>query len=408
MQAVQFVFSYPRYGYTMVAGKLNQSEFYGPRSCVALSEIPEPRLRGPRWAKVRSMLSGFCGSDLGAIALHDSPTLEPFVSFPFVLGHENYGVLEEVGDEIEGFAPGDRVTVIPSLGCEVRDIDPTCAPCAAGDTSICENFREGSLSPGLNIGNCRDTGGGWSKYFLAHGSQLVKVPDALTDEQAVMIEPTASALHPMMTALPADGDQVLVIGCGMIGLGIIAGITALGIDCHVTAVDPVALNRGKALEKGAHVCIDPCEQSIYDRTVEITGAKRYKPTLEKTICMGGFDRVFDCVGSTDSINQSIRVAASAGTIVLIGVQIPGKVDWSPVWMKGLTIIGNLGYGPERFRGGTPHTFEVVLTLIQEGKLDMSDIITHRFTLDDYKHAIEVNFCKSRYGAIKTIFDLSDL
>jgi L-iditol 2-dehydrogenase len=94
MRAVQFVFSYPRYGYTQVAGRIRPSEFYGPRSCVALRDVPEPELRGPDWVKLRSVLSGFCGSDLGAILLHDNPTVQAFASFPFTLGHENCSIVE--------------------------------------------------------------------------------------------------------------------------------------------------------------------------------------------------------------------------------------------------------------------------------------------------------------------------
>lgn len=407
MKAVQFDFTLARYGYTKLAGAVNPKKFYGPRSCVSIRDVPEPDLRGPRWVKLRSVLSGFCGSDLGAIVLHDSPTTQPFASFPFTFGHENYSVVEEVGAEVEGARKGERVTVIPPLGCRVREIDPPCGPCSEGFTSICENFAEGALSAGTNIGFCADTGGGWSKYYQAHESQIVKVPDSLSDDQAVMIENLCSSLYPVLRALPGGGDRVLVIGCGPIGLGVIASIRALGIDCHVTAVEPIPLNQEKALEKGADELIDPAAESLYGRTVEITGARRYKPMLEKEICMGGYDVVFDCVGSTDTINHSCRLAAGGARVVLIGIQIPKTIDWTPVWMKGLTIIGNLGYGMSEYERKRVHCFDIAIDLMEKKKVEMTDLITHRFSISEYREAIEVNMNKASTGALKIVFDLVD-
>ncbi|MDD5747943.1 MAG: alcohol dehydrogenase catalytic domain-containing protein [Actinomycetota bacterium] len=407
MKAVQFDFSVARYAYTRIASRFNPREYYGPRSCVSLRDVPEPRLRGPEWLVLRSVFSGFCGSDLGAITLHDSPTTQPFTSFPFTFGHENASVVEEVGNSVSGVSVGQRVTIIPPLGCRVRGIETMCAPCRSGYNAICENFAEGNLSPGTNTGFCRDTGGGWSKYYLAHESQIVKIPESLTNEQACMIENLCSALYPVMRAMPEEGENVLVMGCGPIGLGVIASIRALGVKCHITAIEPAELNRCKAKEKGADEVIDPSSESIYERASKIAGGKIYKPILEKHILMGGFDRIFDCVGSTDTINLSFRLAGGGATMVLIGIQVTGKIDWTPVWMKGLRVIGNLGYGEVVYEGERTHCFNVAIDLILKGKIDMTDLITHRFSIEEYKRAVEVNTNKAKYGAIKTIFDLTD-
>lgn len=407
MKAVQFEFSIPRWGFTKLAGAVSPGMFNGRTGCVQMRDIPEPSLRGPRWVKLRSVLSGFCGSDIGAIMLHDSPTAEPFTSFPFVLGHENCSIVADVGSEVEGIEVGDRVTVLPPLGCAARQIEPPCGPCSRGDVGLCENFAEGALCPGVDIGFCADTGGGWSKYYLVPSSNVVKVPDSLSDEQVVIMESLCSSLHPVSRVRPRDGESVLVIGCGAIGLGVIASIKALGIDCRITGLEPVPLNREKAREKGADEMIDPASESIYERTAGITGARVYRPViLEKEICMGGFDCVFDCVGSTRSIYESLRVAAGGGRVALIGIQTPRRVDWTPVWLKGLTIVGCHAEGMDEYEGATMSTFELAIRLVEEGKVDLTDLITHRFLLDEYRKAIEVNMHKARFGAIKTIFDLS--
>lgn len=405
MKAVQFDFSLSRYAFTKALGAVRRDEFYGPRSCVHLNDVPEPAVRGPHWLKLRSVLSGICGSDMGVILLHDSPTVQAFSSFPFTFGHENYSIVEEVGDAVQGIAPGERVVVIPLLGCATRDIEPMCGPCSSGFPGACENFAEGSLAPGTNTGFCSDTGGGWSKHYLAHESQIVKVPDSMTDEQAVMIEPFCSALHPVMRGLPSDGDNVLVIGAGVIGLGVIAAIRALGIDCSIVASEPVARNRSEALAKGADETIDPESESLYERARAIAGAKIYKPVIEKKICMGGFDRVFDCVGSTETISDAFRLAAGSSTVVLIGIQAVKRIDWTPMWLKGITLIGNMCYGLADYHGEHVHSFDIAIDLMQKGRVDMSDIITHRFALEDYREAIALNMDKGANGMIKSVFEL---
>jgi threonine dehydrogenase-like Zn-dependent dehydrogenase len=407
LKAIQFDFAIPKWAYSQVAGRISKKEFYGPRSMIKYRDVPEPEIRGPRWLKLRNILSGFCGSDLGLVLLHDHPTNEVFSSYPFTIGHENCSIVEEVGSDVKGFKKGDRVVLDGILGCAVREIDPPCGACASGYPGNCENFAEGDLSVGMFTGYCADTGGGWSKYFLAHESQVYKISDKVTDEQGVMMETLCSSLHPVFEGMPESGQKVLVIGCGVIGMGVIASIRALGIDCHITGIEPVPLNQEKAREKGADEIIDPSKENVYERTRQLTGAHVYKPTLAKPVCMGGFDRVFDCVGSTDTINEACRLAAGRAKIVIIGIQIPRTIDWTPIRMKGLTVVGDYGYGVEDYHGKRLTTFEIAIDLVTKGKIDISDLITHRFRLDQYKEAIEVNMNKAAHGAIKTIFDLSD-
>ena len=406
MKAIQFRFSWPRYGLNKFVGLFSHKGYYGPHACLLLNKIPEPRIMGPRWVRLRSLLSGFCGSDLGIITLRDHPTTQPFASFPMTLGHENVSIVEEVGEGVTHVSVGDRVLLDPALCCEVREIDPLCKSCQRGEKGMCENFAEGNIAPGIDVGICTDTGGGWGEYYLAHESQLYKVPDSWSDEAAMMIEPLCSSLHPVMRARPQDEDKVMVFGCGVIGLGVIAAIRGLGIKCHITAVEVTELNVEKAKEFGADEVIMPNRESLFERAASITGAKRYKPLLAQEICMGGFDQVFDTVGSTKTINSSLRLLGGEGTYVLIGIQIPLVVDWTPVWMKGLTIIGNLGYGMGDYQGKRMYTFDIAMDLVDKGKIDMTSLVTHKFSLEEYKKAIEVNLNKVAHDAIKTAFEAS--
>src|SRR5690606_41134009 len=100
----------------------------------------------------------------------------------------------------------------------VRGFGQPCANCRAGLPNRCLRFAEGALAPGLLLGSCRDTGGSWGEVFVAHRSQVIPVPDHVSDENAVLAEPFGCALHAVDVAGPPHGRTVLVIGGGVIGL----------------------------------------------------------------------------------------------------------------------------------------------------------------------------------------------
>ena len=153
-------------------------------------------------------------SDLAMIDGTASAYFDPLVSYPFTPGHE------VVADDR---ATDDASRLVPVLSCVTRGIDPMCAQCAAGRINLCERVAFGHLEAGLQSGFCTDTGGGWSTGMVAHTSQLVDVPDDLSDEAAVMIEPTACAAH---AALRYHGHETVIIGAGTVGLLTLAAITA--------------------------------------------------------------------------------------------------------------------------------------------------------------------------------------
>ena len=101
-------------------GKRWRGLYTSPFSCTRLVDIPEPQLPTPEWVKVRTRLSGICGSDLATITAKGSPYFSPFTSTPFVLGHEIVGEIAETGDAVEGFPVGARVVIEPVLSCPVR------------------------------------------------------------------------------------------------------------------------------------------------------------------------------------------------------------------------------------------------------------------------------------------------
>jgi threonine dehydrogenase-like Zn-dependent dehydrogenase len=181
VKALVFERSLPRYAAARVASAMapGGGARVGP---LRLSEIDQPVLPGPDWRRISPILAGICGSDLATVDGHSSRYFEPIVSFPFVPGHEIVGELADGGGD-----DGARVVVEPVLACAARAVHPLCPACAEGQTGNCERVALGHLKPGLQTGYCADTGGGWSSSLVAHTSQIHMVPDAMSDEEAVMV-----------------------------------------------------------------------------------------------------------------------------------------------------------------------------------------------------------------------------
>jgi len=432
MKAIQLIQSIPRYALTKAVGAVYPPVFWSSLAMIQYREVPEPALPGHRWVKIKTRYGGICGSDVNTIFLKDSPALSAFVSFPFTLGHENVGIIAEVGapplsppkpalsrsperneGSVEGlggmkggkgFAPGHRVVAEPLLPCATRGIEPPCEFCQRGEFSLCQNFAAGNLSPGFSIGTCRDTGGSWSPCFVAHQSQLFSVPDNVSDENALMVEPFCTALHAVMRNLPQDDDTVLVLGAGVIGLCIAAALRVLGSRAQVIVVAKYPFQGEMACRFGADEVVYLREGDYFQAVAQATGGKLYKPLLGKRVLVGGADVVYECVGNASSIDDSLRLTRSGGTVVLVGLAaIPKGVDWTPIWLNELTIKGSYWCSTETFQSQRVRTFQLALDWMAEGKLDLAPMVTHRFRLDDYRRALAVTADKGRHQVVKSVF-----
>jgi len=404
MKAVQLIESIPRYLLTKAVGAVYPPVFWSPLAMLQYREVPEPDLPGPKWVKIKTRYGGICGSDMNTILLKDSPALSAFVSFPLTLGHENLGIIAEVGHQVGGFAPGDRVVAEPLLPCATRGIEDLCEFCQRGEFSLCQNFTEGDLSPGFGIGSCRDTGGSWSPCFVAHQSQLFSVPENVSDENALMVEPFSVALRPVMRNFPDENDTVLVLGAGVIGLCAVAALRMLGSGARVIVLAKHPFQGEMARGFGADEVIYLREGDYFQAVAEATVSRLYKPVLGKRVLVGGVDIVYECVGSESSIDDSLRLARSGGTVVLVGLAaIPKRVDWTPIWLNELTVKGSFWCSTETVQGRRVRTFQLALEWMAEGKLDLTPMVTHRFSLDDYKRALAITADKSRHPVVKSVF-----
>ena len=378
MKALRIERSLPRFAAARAAGK--------PLP-LRLAEVDPPELPGPEWQLVRPRLAGICGSDLATVSGRSSRWFEPIVSFPFVPGHE---VVADTAD-------GRRVVVEPVLHCRIRGVQPSCPACAAGRTNHCERLVAGHLGPGLQTGYCCDTGGGWSLAMAAHPDQLHEIPDGWSDEAAVMVEPTACAVHAALLPPPAPTGRAAVIGAGTIGLATIASIHHLRPD--ITSLIAVAKHpdqRRMARELGATAVVEPDELRRAVRRA--TGSWM----LDNGQLTGGADIVYDCVGSAESISEALAVAAPGATVVLAGMPGPVGLDLTPLWQREIRLVGAYAYGPEAARGGR-HSFDLAMEVVDTAGLGL--LVSASYSLERYADAIEHASSAGRRGAAKIVFDL---
>jgi len=376
-------------------------------------EIDKPELPGDDWVLVETLLGGICGTDLSLLAQAQPPNsiLQAFSSMPMVLGHENVAVVREVGPSVDDSWVGRRVCVEPTLGCGARGIDPPCQSCRDGRFGTCEHFSgdlEGrySLPAGTSIGYNSRTGGSFGQYFVAHESQLVVVPDGLSDEQAILTDPIACGLHGVLQADLSAVKRVLVYGSGVMGLGIIASLRAVGFDGHIDALDRHEYLGEVVRRFGADdfLRLGSRKRERFARIAERTGGTVQRVRFGNYMLSGGYDMVFDCVGSAGAVNECLKWTRSGGQVLFVGTGHGGSVDLTPVWFTELQIKGVYGRGIEKLNGKAVTTYELVHDLMLTGKLDVEEMVTHKFSPDEYRQAFSAAARKAAHGAIKVVFD----
>ena len=431
MKAIVFKRKEARYAAGKLAAKVSSDTALkvGP---LRLAHIDPPDLPdADTWHRLRPRLSGICGSDLSTIACETSLYFEPLVSFPFVLGHEIVGDLED----------GTRVVIDAVLGHAARGETPPHIEAAPGDGNDYGHSIAGHLKAGIQTGNCASTGGGWATELVVHDSQIHPVPEGFSDEAAVLVEPCASGYHTALKAVAggraartaqgsdaasgakaakggrADGgakaakaadlsegmqqtaslNLAVVIGAGTIGLCALAALRKVAPGATIIAAAKHPEQRSFAEELGADVVAKPNELR---RAVRRASGCR----MTGELLSGGADVTIDAVGSAASLTDAIAVTRPRGRIVLSGMPGSVQVDLAPVWHRETEIVGSYTYGTEHLPDGTEtHTFPLAMQLIEE--LELERLVSAHYRLDDYRRAIRHAMSAGELGATKIVFDL---
>ena len=369
-----------------------------------LRDVPTPDLPNERWVVVKSKISGICGSDLGFLQWKPMPAAEPYFELPMIPGHELFGEVAAVGKRVRGLRVGQRVTVDPTLGCRERGFRKLCLQCRNGNPGICEHIAEGQLRPGLLIGICPDTGGGWGEYFVAPAHRLTPLPDTIDDDEASLIEPFAVCLRAVLNNPPRRKELVVVIGAGTIGLMNIAALKAVEPSCRVACIAKYPFQARLARRLGADHIIDAQKQDVMAQVGELAQTKVYPLSGGGAVLAGGVRLVYDTITNSVTLNQALRMARGQGAVVVLGLAaLPEGVDWTPTWMKEIAIIGSLTYGAETFRGKRQDTFVRAVELLKRRRADLRAIRPRKYPLEQFRQALTEAASKKTSGAVKVSF-----
>lgn len=291
-------------------------------------DLAQPSL-SPDEARIRVRYCGICGSDLHM-------RLSPTVPAGVVMGHELMGVVEEVGSDVSGWAPGDRVVVNPLDPCG------TCEHCRRGSPELCAL----GVSRGVGLGS---TYGGLAETAVARHSNLFKLPDNVSDEQGALVEPLAVAIRSLRMAGLDEADSCVVLGGGPIG--ILAALALRSRGCgSLLVVEPVPWRRAIAADLGLPVGLPDQDPSV-------------SPQLDRQPRV-----VFDCTGHQSGLSAAVDLVAPGGRVVIVGIATsPSSIYGAALVSKELHICGSLAY--------THEDFLTAIDLLQTGSIPEKSLIT---------------------------------
>jgi len=369
-----------------------------------------PDLPGRDWMLCRTRIGGICGTDMGMVFFkhHPATMLQRFICSPVMLGHENVAQIVRTGPDVTHVTPGQRVIVDPPLACRARAIEPLCRACQAGRPSICENMDKGALPATVGLGYNNFTGGTWSEYFVAHVSQIHEIPDSISDEHAVLIDPLACSLHAVLEDVPACDEHVLVFGAGIMGLGCLAMLRALAVKSHVTMTVKYEYQAELALRLGADQVVfwRGGDGRSFRELAELVDARALSGRFGLTFLQGGFDRVYDCTGSPSSFAQAARLVRPRGTLVVVGTPQLGLTDLTCTWFREMKVLGVTGRAVQRMPGKptAEHNYDQVIELLDHRRIDADAFALRVYPYRDFRTALLDLRNRARERIVKAALD----
>ena len=307
--------------------------------------IPEP---GHNDLLIKIRKTAICGTDVHIYNWDDWS--RQTIPVPMITGHEYVGEVVGMGEEVKGFAIGDRVSGEGHITCG------HCRNCRAGRTHLCRN----TVGVGVNRQGC------FAEYLVIPAFNAFKIPDNISDELAAIFDPFGNAVH---TALSFDlvGEDVLISGAGPIGIMAAAVCKHVGAR-NVVITDINEYRLGLARQMGVTRAVNVAQENLRDVMAELGMTE-------------GFDVGLEMSGAPPAFRTLLEVMNHGGRIALLGIP-PGEmaIDLNLVIFKGLFIKGI--YGREMFE-----TWYKMAALIQSG-LDLTPIITHRYHIDEFQQGFD--------------------
>lgn len=318
---------------------------------IQFTDVERPKV-GPKDVLTKVKYCGICGTDMAILGGTTSLIRDGLIKYPVRIGHEWSGIVEEVGEEVTGFKPGDRVVGDDSVACG------NCRPCMEGRYGLCENSRA------VGTVNCWD--GAFAEYMVMPYRQMYKLPDNIPLDEAALIEPAGIALNGLKQSNIDVGSKVLIIGTGPIGLA------AAGLAKNMGAAKILVSGRKEAkLDVGKFMGADV--------TINVTG-ENLVDVIKKETDGKGVDAVIETSGNISVVNQALEIVKPGGVIALIGfyeADLNGfnidKVTLNCITMKGIA--------------GTPNVFPAVIDLLGTKRLSLKPLITDIYPFNKMMEAV---------------------
>jgi threonine dehydrogenase-like Zn-dependent dehydrogenase len=260
------------------------------------------------------------------------------------------------------------------------------------------------LGPGLHVGVTSGAPGAFATRFLAHASQLHRVPDGVDDAAAVLADPFSVSLHAVTRTTPPRGGTALVIGAGALGTAAVAILRRWHPDVGVAVLCRYDHQRAAARRLGAHLTIDhePRADALEALCAFSGGTPRPALTGLPMSYPGGVDVVYDTVGTAETLELAVRAARVRGSVVLLGVATPRRFEWTPIYFKELTVRGSSGFGVETVDGVRRHAIDHYLDACRDG-LDLSWLVTHVAPLEAWVALCAAIATPAASGVLKAAF-----
>ena len=313
--------------------------------------LPEPAAGEVR---VKILACGICGSDMheyrtGPFLIPKKPhPLTGRVGGPVVLGHEFSARVDAVGDGVNQYSTGDRVTVNPLIYCG------KCSYCRNGQLNMCTQL--GTLGFAAN--------GAFAEYSVVSQDMLLALPENISADMGALVEPLAVAARAVKRAGVVLGHSVVIVGAGPIGLLVLQVCRAVGA-AKIFVIEPIASRRELALKLGATQVIDP------------GGGDPGKIVAKATNNLRA-DAAIDCAGIQASFDTAVRTTGRRATICVAGLALKSiEVPFSQLWAHEKTITFTSGYENE---------FSAAIALLANGQVNIEELITARIALEDIKDA----------------------
>lgn len=318
-----------------------------------ISEVEKPTIKEDE-VLVRVEAAGICGSDIHKMQYGWK------YGYPKVMGHEFSGVVEATGEKTASIKAGDRVAVIPFMPCH------KCAYCKAGKFQLCEHYQM--------IGS--DHNGGFEEYVAVPASNVIKIGDKISFEEAAMIEPLAVAAHAIMGISPQLGDTVAVFGLGTIGVLAVQWLRLCGVK-KIIGIDIDPKKNEAAKYYGIDEVIDPLNEPLEQRILEMTDEL-------------GVDIALECAGSQITEEESLLVLRKGGKIGYLGIAYTDiflhQKAFENIFRREYTIQGFWNSYSAPFPG---EEWFHSIAFIEQGKIDLKRLISHQFKLDQLQEAFDL-------------------